>query len=178
MARWNIDPAHSGAGFSVRHLMLSNIKGLFQGVSGTMEFDPDDPSGIEVNAALDASAISTGIKDRDDHLKSEDFLDVPHNSQMTFKSTGADLADGKGTVAGQLTIRGITKPVVLNVEYFGPVVDPFEGKTHIGFTASATINRSDYNMTWNAELAGGGVIVGNDVQITLDVEAIKENPPQ
>ncbi len=174
MAKWNIDPAHSGAGFAVRHFMLSNVKGLFQDISGTINYDPDDLSGIKIDAVIGTSSISTGIKDRDDHLQSGDFLDVANYPGMSFVSTGADLSDGSGTVSGDLTIRGTAKPVTFNVAYFGPMVDPFENKTHIGFTATATINRGDYGMIWNAELEGGGVVVGNDVLITLDVEAVKE----
>ncbi|MFV1956223.1 MAG: YceI family protein [bacterium] len=174
MAKWNIDPAHSGAGFAVRHFMLSNVKGLFQDISGIVNYDPDDPSAIKIDAVISTSSISTGIKDRDEHLQSGDFLDVANFPEMAFVSTDADLSDGSGTVSGDLTIRGISKPVNFDVVYFGPMVDPFESKTHIGFTATATINRVDYGMIWNAELEGGGVVVGNKVQITLDVEAIKE----
>ncbi len=174
MAKWNIDPAHSGAGFAVRHFMLSNVKGLFQDISGIVNYDPDDPSGIKIDAVISTSSISTGIKDRDEHLQSGDFLDVANFPEMAFVSTDADLSDGSGTVSGDLTIRGISKPVNFDVVYFGPMVDPFESKTHIGFTATATINRIDYGMIWNAELEGGGVVVGNKVQITLDIEAIKE----
>ena len=174
MAKWNIDPAHSGAGFAVRHFMLSNVKGLFQDINGIVNYDPDDPSAIKIDAVISTSSISTGIKDRDEHLQSGDFLDVADFPEMAFVSTDADLSDGSGTVSGDLTIRGISKPVNFDVVYFGPMVDPFESKTHIGFTATATINRVDYGMIWNAELEGGGVVVGNKVQITLDVEAIKE----
>ncbi len=174
MAKWNIDPAHSGAGFAVRHFMLSNVKGLFQDVRGTFNYDPDDPYSMKIDAVIGTSSISTGIKDRDDHLQSGDFLDVANFPEMAFVSTGADLSDGSGSVSGDLTIRGISKSVTFDVAYFGPMVDPFESKTHIGFTATATINREDYGMIWNAELEGGGVVIGNKVQITLDVEAIKE----
>lgn len=177
MAKWNLDPSHSDAQFSVRHLMLINVKGLFHGVSGVIEFDADNPSESSVEAAIDAGTLNTGIQDRDDHLKSEDFLDVGNYPQITFKSTDVQVGTGTGvwgTIEGDLTIRGITHPVTLEVTQFGPVKDPFQGQTHIGFNATTSIDRGDFDMKWNAELEEGGVIVGETVQITLDVEAILE----
>lgn len=177
MARWNIDSSHSDAQFAVRHLMLSNVKGFFHGVSGVIEFDPENPSGSSVEAAIDASTLNTGIQDRDDHLKSEDFLDVANHPQLTFKSTAVETGTGTGvwgTIHGDLTIRGVTHPVALEVTQFGPVKDPFQGQTHIGFNAATSIDRGEFGMKWNAGLEGGGVIVGETVQITLDVEAILE----
>lgn len=175
MAMWNIDPSHSDAQFSVRHLMLINVKGLFHGISGVLEFDPEDPTASSVEATIESRTLNTGIQDRDDHLKSEDFLDVANHPKMTFTSTDVDLsADGTGSIRGDLTIRGITRPVVLEVTQFGPVKDPFEGKTHIGFNATTSIDRGDFDMKWNADLEGGGFLVGETVHITLDVEAILE----
>lgn len=175
MAKWNIDPAHSDAQFAVRHLMLSNVKGLFHGVSGLIEFDADNPAGSSVEAAVEIDTLTTGIKDRDEHLKSGDFLDAANHPQMTFRSTSVETgAGGKawGMIKGDLTIRGITRPVTLEVDQFGPIKDPFKGQNHIGFNATTRIERGEFGMKWNAELEGGGVIVGESVQITLDVEAI------
>jgi len=175
MARWNIDPSHSDAQFAVRHLMLSNVKGLFHGISGVIEFDPDNLAASSVEAAIEAGTLNTGIQDRDDHLKSEDFLNVANHPDITFKSTSVEVGTGTGiwgTIIGDLGIRGITQPVTLEVTQFGPVKDPFQGQTHIGFHATTVIDRGDFEMKWNAELEGGGVIVGETVRITLDVEAI------
>lgn len=172
MAKWIIDPDHSVAAFAVRHMMISDVHGQFNRISGVIHFDGSDMSHSSVEAEIDVSGIYTGIPKRDEHLRSPDFFDVARYPKILFRSSGVQNVKGNHfTVAGELTIRGITRPVNLDVEYSGPVKDPFEESGEcIGFSASATINRKDYGVAWNAEMEGG-VIVGTMVRITLNLEA-------
>ncbi len=172
MARWIIDPDHSVAAFTVRHMMISNVHGQFNRLSGTIHFDPSNVTVSSVEAAIDVSGVYTGIQKRDDHLRSPDFFDVVEHPRMLFRSSEVRREDGKKLkVAGDLTIRGITRPVTLEVEFSGPVKDPFEeGSQSVGFTASTRINRKDFGVLWNADMEGG-MIVGWDVDITLNIEA-------
>ena len=173
MKKWTIDPDHTVATFSVRHMMVSNVHGQFNKISGTIHFDPADipHSSVEVN--IDATAIYTGISKRDEHLRSEDFLDAGNHPRITFKSTKAESAGNtRCKVTGDLAIRGITRQITFEAEYFGPVKDPFEESgMSIGFVASAVINREEYGMTWNVAMESAGVMVGKEVKITLEVEA-------
>ncbi len=173
MAKWVIDPDHSVASFSVRHMMVSNVHGQFNKISGAVQFEPFDMARSSVQAEIDASGIYTGIVKRDEHLRSPDFLDAEKYPKILFKSTKVESAGGPGfRVSGDLTIHGITRPVVLNAEHFGPVKGTEEGETIIGFTASTSINREDFGIMWNvALLEKGGVVVGKELQITLDIEA-------
>ena len=172
MAKWIIDPDHSVAGFAVRHMMISNVRGQFNKISGVVLFDPPDLDHLSVEAEIDAEGIYTGIQKRDEHLRSPDFFDVTRYPKIVFKSTKAEAGGGnRCKVTGNLTIRDVTRPVTFEVEYSGPVKDPFdEGGTSIGFSASTEINREDFGVLWNAPMEGG-VIVGKEVRITLDVEA-------
>lgn len=171
MDKWVIDSDHTVAGFIVRHFMITNVRGQFNKITGTIYFDPADISHSSVEAVIDVSGIFTGIQKRDDHLRSSDFFDVARYPQIIFKSTRVESADGNRLkVTGDLTIRGITRAAVLAVEYTGPIKSPY-GETSIGFAATTKINREDYGMTWNQPMDGGGVIVGKEVEIALDVEA-------
>jgi polyisoprenoid-binding protein YceI len=172
---WQIDPAHTNVEFSVRHMMISNVKGQFQKTSGTVDVNGKDPTSAKIDATIDATSINTRVDKRDAHLKSHAFLDVDKFPTISFKSTRVE-ADGPGKwkVTGDLTLHGVTKPVVLEVEGTGaPINDPM-GNTRAGASATAKIKRSDFGLTWNQPLETGGVMVGDEVAISIDVEAIKK----
>jgi len=172
---WQIDPAHTNVEFSVRHMMISNVKGQFQKTSGTVDVNGKDPTSAKIDATIDATSINTRVDKRDAHLKSPAFLDVDKFPTITFKSTKIE-ADGPGKwkVTGDLTLHGVTKPVVLEVESTGtPVNDPM-GNTRAGASATTKISRKDFGLTWNQPLETGGVMVGDEVAISIDVEAIKK----
>ncbi len=171
MEKWIIDPDHSVAAFSVKHMMVTNVRGQFNKIAGTIHFDPSDIAHSSVEAEIDVSGIYTGIKKRDEHLSSPDFFDIAKYSKIVCKSTGVEItASNQAIVAGNLTIRDITHPVVLDVEYFGPVKGT-EGETTMGFSAATRINREDFGMTLNYPLEGSGFVIGKEVEITLEVEA-------
>ena len=171
---WKIDPAHSSADFKVKHMMISNVKGSFSGLNGTLIEDTTDPTRSRVDATVEIATITTGDETRDKHLKSGDFFDHEKHPQMTFKSTrvekkGAD----EYAVTGDLTIHGTTRPVTFAVEGpSAPGKDPW-GNTRIGLSATARINRKDFGLTYNAALETGGILIGEEVQISLDVEFVK-----
>ena len=171
---WNIDPVHTTVEFKVRHMMITNVKGHFTGVTGVLTLDEQDITKSHVEASIDAATINTREADRDTHLKSADFLDVEKFPTMTFASTRITrTGEGEAQVEGDLTIHGVTRKVEFAVE--GPTPpgkDPW-GNTRIGWTATTKINRKDFGLTWNAALETGGILVGDDITITFDVEAIK-----
>jgi polyisoprenoid-binding protein YceI len=171
---WKIDPAHSHAEFKVKHMMIANVKGKFSGISGTLNLDEADPSRSTVEASIPLDTISTGDAQRDAHLKSPDFFHAEKHPEMTFKSTGIEVKrPGQLAVTGTLTIHGETKPVTFAVEGpTPPVKDPW-GNTRVGLEATTKINRKDFDLTWNAALETGGVLVGEEVAISLEVEFIK-----
>lgn len=171
---WKLDPAHSRAEFKVKHMMISNVKGSFSALSGTLTEDTGDPTRSHVEASIDVSTISTGDEQRDTHLKSPDFFDHEQHPQMTFKSTKIEKKGSEEyAVTGDLTLHGVTKPVTFAVEGpSAPGKDPW-GNTRIGLSATAKINRKDFGLAWNAALETGGILVGEDVQITLDVQFVK-----
>lgn len=173
-SNWVIDAAHSEIGFSVRHLMVSNVKGKFTKFEGTINLDDKDITKSVVEVSIDANSVDTGLKDRDDHLKSPDFFDTAKNPKLTFKSTKVEKA-GKGLkVTGDLSLHGVTKSVVLNVEEVtGDVKDPW-GNVKRGATASTVINRKDFGLNWNKALETGGVVVGEEVKISLELELLKK----
>jgi polyisoprenoid-binding protein YceI len=174
MAKWNIDPAHSVASFSIRHMMITNIRGQSTGITGTIEFEPPDIEKSSVEARIAVTSLSTGNKKRDDHLFSSDFFDAEKYPDMIFRGTVVEkTGTNRGKIAGDLTIHGITLPVTMEVEYFGPVKSPQDlgGETSLGFTASFTINREDFGVAWNMPAGNGNFVVGKDVLITLDIEA-------
>jgi polyisoprenoid-binding protein YceI len=172
---WQIDPAHTAAGFSVKHMMISTVRGQFKGVTGTVNWDDQDISKSSVDVTIDANTVDTGELKRDADLKSGNFFDVAQYPTITFKSTKIEkISAAKMKVTGDLTIRGITKPAVLDVEGpSGAVKDPW-GNTRVALNASSTVNRMDYGVKWNAKLDGGGVVVGDDVNINIDLEMIKK----
>ncbi len=170
---WNIDPAHSAAEFKVKHMMISNVRGKFSGISGVLHRFEADHTKSTLEVSIDASTVNTLDAQRDGHLKSADFLHVEKFPAMTFKSTHIEKKGDGFAVTGDLTIHGVTKPAILVVEEVSePAKDPW-GNTRIGLTASTKINRKDFGLTWNTALETGGVLVGEDVAITLDVELIK-----
>jgi polyisoprenoid-binding protein YceI len=172
-ATYKIDPAHSSAQFSIRHLMISNVRGGFSKVDGTVEYDPDDPTGATIEAAIDASTIKTLDDQRDAHLKSADFLDVEKYPSISFKSSKITLDGGEAMVTGDLTIHGVTRPVTLKVEGPSPEgKDPW-GNVRIGASATTKIKRSEFGLTWNAALETGGIMISDDLKIEIDVELIK-----
>jgi polyisoprenoid-binding protein YceI len=172
---WKIDPAHTAAEFAVKHLMISTVRGQFKGVTGTVVWDDQDVSKSSVNVTIDANTVDTSEPKRDADVKSDHFFDVAHYPTITFKSTQVEQAgSGKLKVTGDLTIHGITKSVVLDVD--GPsasIKDPW-GNTRSAITATTKINRQDYGVKWNANMDGGGVVVGDDVNITIDLEMTKQ----
>ncbi len=171
---YEIDPAHSSAQFTVRHMMITNVRGGFKTVKGTVVYDAENPSASTVEATIDVNSIATLDEQRDGHLKSADFLDAEKYPTITFKSKKVE-RDGsdEAKITGDLTIHGVTKEVVLKVE--GPTAegkDPW-GNIRIGASASTKIKRSDFGLTWNAVLETGGIMVGDDLKIELDVQMIK-----
>ena len=172
---WTIDGSHTNATFSVRHLMISNVRGEFQKVSGSVTYDPAKPEAAAVKATIEVGSISTREPQRDAHLRSADFFDAEKYPNMTFVSTSVRRADKGGLeVVGNLTIRETTREVILAID--GPTseqVDPW-GNQRVGASASTKIKRSDFGMTWNTLLEAGGVVVGDEITIQLDVELIRQ----
>jgi len=171
---WNIDPAHSGAEFKVKHLMISNVKGKFSGLSGVLKLDEGNYAHSSVEASIPVSTVSTGDEKRDGHLLTADFFDAEKFPTMTFKSTKIESTGGGNyDVSGDLTIHGVTKPVTLKVEDVSePSKDPW-GNSRIGLAGSTKIDRKEFGLTFNAALDTGGVMVGEEVTISLDVEFVK-----
>ena len=171
---WQIDPQHSSAQFAVRHLAISTVRGAFSKITGTLLFDDQDVTKSTVEVSIDVSTVDTREPDRDKDLRSDRFFDVAHFPTMTFKSKKVEQAGaGKLKVTGDLTIRGTTKEVVLEVDGpTAPMKDPW-GNLRTAATATAKVNRQDFGVKWNAKLDNGGVVVGDDVSITIDVELIQ-----
>lgn len=173
-ATWTVDPAHSNVEFSIRHLMISTVKGRFGGVAGSVVIDETNPGGSSLDITIDVSSIDTREAQRDTHLRSADFFDVETFPSMTFRSTRVDrIAEHELKVGGDLTIRNQTRPVVLDVTAEGRGKDPWGGD-RAGFSAVAKIKRSDFGLTWNQALETGGVVVGDDVKISIDAELIRK----
>ena len=176
---WQIDPNHSAAQFAVRHLAISTVRGAFTKVSGTVQFDDRDISKSSVDVTIDAASVDTRVPDRDKDLRSDRFFDAEKYPTLTFKSTKVEQVEtGKLKVTGDLTIHGVTKQVVLDVE--GPtaaVKDPW-GNQRAAANASTKINRQDFGVKWNAKMDNGGWVVGDDVAITIDVEMVQKGAPK
>ncbi|CAN5511407.1 hypothetical protein BH09MYX1_BH09MYX1_25640 [soil metagenome] len=174
-ATYDFDSAHSTAGFSVKHMMVSNVRGSFQKLTGALFLDEKDPSKTTLNVDIDTSTIDTRNADRDKHLKSPDFFDVVKFPKMTFKSTKVERSGAGYKVTGDLTIKDVTKSVVLDVDAIAPETkDPFMGALHRGAHATTKINRQDFGLKWNKAIETGGAVVGDEVTIELDVELIKQ----
>ena len=165
---WRIDPLHSGAHFSVRHMMISKVRGTF-GVKSATLYAPENPLQARVEASVDVTSLDTNDQNRDGHLRSADFFDTENHPTMEFRSTGVRVDDGDLLVDGDLTIRGVTKPVTFDFDFGGFGADPY-GNYKAGATAKTVINREDFGLTWNAALETGGVLVGKDVTIELDLQ--------
>ena len=180
MARWEFEPGHTAAEFKARHMMVTWVRGLFKDVHGVVELDFDNPTGSSFEAEIDATKLWTGEPERDAHLRSADFFDVDHHPRITFKSTGVkQVGSVLYKATGDLTIRGVTRPVTLDVQYLGQWATPYwvdginKGTMHrVGFSATTRINRHDFGVSWNDQLDKGGVVVSDEVFVSLDVEAI------
>jgi len=171
---WNLDPVHSVAEFKVKHMMISNVKGQFANVAGVLTLDESDPTNSDVEASIEAASVNTRDAQRDTHLKSEDFFHAERFPKLSFKSTRITrTGNGELAVAGDLTIRGVTRNVVFNVEGPTPAAKDPWGNTRLGLSAISKINRKDFGLTWNAALEAGSILVGDDVTITLDIQFVK-----
>jgi polyisoprenoid-binding protein YceI len=175
VSNWQIDPAHASIEFKVRHLMVAWVKGTFTTVAGSVEFDEADLARAQARVTIDAASINTHNAKRDEHLRSADFLAVADYPTITFVSSKVMVADGTPRqLVGELTIRGVTREVTLEIdELTPPIKDPW-GNTRRGATATAEINRRDFGLTWNKALEAGGVVVGDEVKIALDIELIRQ----
>jgi len=175
---WNVDRSHSAAHFSVKHMMVSTVRGSFDQVSGTVNFDPAAPESASVQIEIHAASINTGNDGRDDHLRNPDFFDVEKFPTLRFQSTSVEkVADGEYLLKGNLTIRDVTREVTFEVE--GPAAPLSTNRgMRTGASATATIDRTDFGLTWNRMIEAGGVTVGNEVRITIDLELTEAQPPQ
>jgi len=171
--QYTIDASHTRIGFAARHAMVSKVKGAFKQFEGGGYFDEEDPSRSHVELTIKVASIDTGNADRDAHLRTNDFLAIDQYPEITFRSTAVEkVGDNTFKVTGDLTIRGVTKPVTIDFELGGSAVDPY-GNLRLGFEGATTINRKDWGVNWNAALEAGGVMVGDKVTLELDVEAVK-----
>ena len=170
---WQIDSSHSHINFTVRHMMISKVRGSFENFSGVVNFDEQNPGNTTVNVKVDLSSTNTRDEQRDGHLKSPDFFDVENYPTMTFVSTQVEQIDeNNGRLYGQLTIKGISKEVVLDVEYAGLAKSPW-GSESTGFSATGSLNRKDWGLNWNQALETGGVLVGDKINIEIELELVK-----
>lgn len=175
-AKWNVDTIHSTVGFSVRHMMISNVKGTFNEFDGNIELDPTDLTDANIDFTIDANSVDTRMPDRDNHLRSNDFFDVENHPNMTFKATKIEeKSKDKYDMTGDFTIRGTTKPVTFEVEFEGMAKDPMSGDEAAGFTGKTKINRKDFGLTWNAAVETGGFVVGDEIKINLEIQLRKQD---
>lgn len=170
MATWQLDTAHTTVSFTAKHMMITKVRGIFKGVTGTIEFDEANPAASSVSVVIPAAAIETGMEPRDNHLRSADFLDAESHPSLTFKSTSIEQKGDRWAITGDLAIRGVTRSVVLDTERLG-IVTAMDGRRHAGFEATTKIKRSDWGLTWNVGLEAGGWLVSDDVTIELEVAA-------
>lgn len=171
---WTIDTAHSEITFTVRHMMISNVRGQFEGFTGTVNFVEENPSQSSVDVQIEAASINTREEKRDAHLRSNDFLAADQYPYLTFKSTRVEAVDEThGKIYGDLTIRDVTRPVVLNVEYSGMAKSPW-GTMSAGFSATTKLSRKEWGLEWNAALETGGVLVGDEIKINIELEIVQQ----
>ena len=176
--RWEIDSSHSGIQFTVRHLVIAKVRGQFSRWSGTLTAPKSDFTRATLDVIIDASSIETGVADRDAHLRSADFFDVERYPEITFKATGVTRAAAdRLRVAGALTIKGVSRDVVLDVEVLGQAKDPW-GHERAAFSATTSIDRREFGLTWNQVLETGGVVVGDRIDIAIDIEAVRQAATQ
>lgn len=175
--RWTIDPVHSHVGFAIKHMMISTVHGQFHRFSGTLELDDHDLSRSSASGSIEVASLDTGVANRDEHLRSGEFFDVAQFPTIAYRTSQIEqTGDHTFRVTGDLTIRGVTRAIDLEVEYGGKRMAP-DGQTRIGFHASGTLNRKDYGLVWNVALEAGGVMVGDTVQIYVDAEAVRQEAP-
>lgn len=172
MSTWQIDPAHSSITFSARHMVVATVRGRFTELSGTVELDETEPARSTVEAHIAAASVDTGVESRDNHLRSADFFDAATYPELTFRSTAIEPAGDGYRIHGDLTIRDVTRPVTLDAELSG-VVAGMDGKRRAGFGATTRLRRTDWGLNWNVALEAGGWLVGEEIRIQLDVEAIE-----
>ena len=173
---WTIDPGHAEVGFIGRHFGLTKVRGRFTGVEGTVTVrEPLDFS--EVHVVIDMASVSSGNQTRDDHLRSEDFFDVANHPQAVFRSTGVTTAGAEARMTGELTIKGVTRPLTLEAEYLGHATDPW-GAERAVFSAAGTINREDWGLTWNMALEAGGLLVSKEIRLEIEVELVRSEPSE
>lgn len=172
---WTLDPDHTAAQFKVRHLMISNVKGVFEKISGTLNLDDKDVTKSKVDVVIDIASVNTNIKKRDDHLRSADFFDAAKFPSMTFTSNKVEKnGTDKLKVTGNLTIKGVTRPVVLNVEGLTAEIKDPMGNVRRGASATTVVNRKDFGVSWNKTMDNGGAVVGEEVAIQIEVEFIRK----
>ena len=173
MTTWNIDSSHSGVHFAVRHMVVAKVRGAFTRYQGTIDFDEKKPEASKVSVRIEAASIDTREPQRDAHLRSADFFDVERYPTLSFESTKVQKLKGNNyRLTGDLVIHGVTKPVELEVEFLGVGKDPY-GNERIGFQAETSINRKDFGLNWNQALETGGVLVGDKVEISIDLQGVK-----
>ena len=173
---WSIDPTHSQIGFAVRHLMISTVKGRFAGFTGTVDLDPADLTTASMQVTIDAASIDTRTADRDNHLRSADFFDVERFPALAYVSRGVERSGDEYRVIGDLTIRDVTREVPLTVSFEGEAQDLWGGQ-RMAFTATGTLNRTAFGLTWNKALETGGVLVGEEVKLSIEVELVEAAVP-
>jgi polyisoprenoid-binding protein YceI len=171
-AEYQVDPVHSTVGFAIKHLGLSEVRGVFSNFTGKINYDPAKPEEFKAAGTVEVASINTGNKMRDDHLRSPEFFDAAKLPEIKFTTTGIKKEDGEWVVTGQFTLHGVTKELKLRGELSGPLQDPW-GKTRIGLSATTKLNRLDYGITWNKTLDKGGVMIGEEVKIALNIEAVQ-----
>ncbi len=170
MSTWQLDTAHTVVSFTAKHMMITKVRGIFKGVTGTLEFDDADPAASRVEVVIPAATVESGMDARDNHLRSADFLDADAYPVLTFASTGIVPHDDRWAITGDLTIRGVTRPVVLDAVALG-IVTGMDGRRHAGFEATTRIKRSNWGLTWNVGLEAGGWLVSDDITVELEVAA-------
>jgi polyisoprenoid-binding protein YceI len=173
-AEYDIDLSHSAVGFQIKHLAISKVNGSFGDFSGTFTYDPANPGATKAEAVIQVASIDTGNEKRDSHLKNPDFFDAEKFPTMTFKSTSVTMKDAEnGEIAGDLTMHGVTKPVVLKLEVNGTATDPW-GNERVGASLTGSLTRADWGLTYNAAMEAGGLVLGEDVKISIEIEGIKK----
>lgn len=175
VTQWRIDPAHTNVEFAVKHMMITTVRGRFTEVDGTVTHDDTTPANSRLEVSIKAASIDTRVDQRDAHLRSPDFLDVEKYPEITFRSTRVERTGNERLrIAGDLTIHGVTRPIMLDVKEEGRGKDPWGGE-RAGFSATTTIDRSEYGLVWNQALEHGGWLVGQDVKITIDAELVRQD---
>jgi polyisoprenoid-binding protein YceI len=167
---WSVDPVHSHVGFSVRHMMVTTVRGAFKNFSGTLELNEADLTASKIQGEIEVQSVDTGNADRDNHLRNNEFFDAPNHPKITFKSTRIEAKGDAFVVHGDITIRGVTKPIALDVEYAGTSKNPY-GQTITGVSASGSISRRDFGIVWDSPLETGGVAVSDKVKLEIEVQA-------